>query len=67
MSKKPGALHSKNDSRRASATKRADTASAERLAVRAVLAKHDISKTTKKAIEDLAVIYEPALKRLADR
>ena len=64
--KKSVPFRSKIEGRRA--PKRATTPSdADRLAIRQTLARHDIDSRTKKTIEDLAVEYGPALKRLADR
>jgi len=72
--KKSARLRISEDRRRASKAKRVENRAienraeaAERLAIKSVLGPHDIDSRTKKIIEDLAVEYAPALKRLADR
>jgi len=66
--KKSAALRSKVEGRRAEPKRAAKPSdAADRQAIRKVLARHDIGSRTKKIIEDLAVEYGPALKRLADR
>jgi hypothetical protein len=65
--KKTVRLRSVEERRQSSQAKRATKPSNERLVIRQVLARHEIAAATKKIIEDLAVEYGPALKRLTDR
>jgi hypothetical protein len=65
--KKIAPLHSKVDRKRSPVAKRTEVDEARREAVRRVLAGRDIAPDTLRIIENTAVKYSRALKRLADR